>query len=296
MASESANDESLSVTVPPALAEWLDAEATARGVPPSEVVVQLLSSYQASTEPDPDYQDALEDALDVEDAVEGALQDELAATVAATVDEKLEDAVADSLSDRLPDIADAVEGRLDDRFEALDSEFQAKIEDVRERVIQLKRELETKADDDHSHPELAVDDLRADVSSLESAVEALETALEDIPTETAEELEVVDERLAETEERLERVAWVVSDLREDQGRSSSHEQAVDRIKRAAAQEGLTVANCENCGERVDLGLLTAPQCPHCDATVSDVRPEGGIFRTKARLLTASQLESGAGDG
>ena len=84
---------------------------------------------------------------------------------------------------------------------------------------------------------------------------------------------------------------------DDVGADDAHDKAVDRIKRAAAQEGVETASCESCGESVNLGLLTAPECPHCEATVSDVRPTGGIFRKKARLVAAAQLESGdEGDG
>ncbi|MFC6974060.1 hypothetical protein ACFQL1_04230 [Halomicroarcula sp. GCM10025709] len=97
------------------------------------------------------------------------------------------------------------------------------------------------------------------------------------------------------EDKLERVAWVVTDLREEQGGQNTHRRAVDRIKRAAAQEGITAASCESCGEQVDIALLTEPQCPHCETTVTDVRPDGGFLRKKARLVTASQLEAGDTD-
>ena len=54
-------------------------------------------------------------------------------------------------------------------------------------------------------------------------------------------------------------------------------------------------SCQNCGEKVEIGLLTDPQCPHCGSTVSDVQPEGGIIRKKASLVTAAQLEAGPTD-
>jgi predicted Zn-ribbon and HTH transcriptional regulator len=104
--------------------------------------------------------------------------------------------------------------------------------------------------------------------------------------------EEFETRLSDTEDKLKRVAWVVNDLRDDSGGRDAHQKAVDRVKRAAAQEGITTASCQSCGESVEIALLTDPQCPHCSSTVSDVRPDGGIIRKKATLVTAAQLEAG----
>jgi len=99
-----------------------------------------------------------------------------------------------------------------------------------------------------------------------------------------------EQRLAELQDRLKTVAWVVSDLREAQ-ESSGGLQAVERIKRAAAKNNIERANCENCGDGVTLSLLTDPECPHCSATVTNVEASSGWFG-KPKLLTAAQLESG----
>jgi len=83
---------------------------------------------------------------------------------------------------------------------------------------------------------------------------------------------------------------VVSDLREAH-ESQGGMEAVDRIKRAAAKNDIDRANCENCNSGVAVALLTEPECPHCEATVTNVEAASGFFG-KPRLLTASQLESG----
>jgi len=299
MASESTDEGAVSVELSPGLDEWLDERARELGQPREELVRQLLAAYRTTAEMDDG--DSLTSAFDVESAV----QDELDAAVAAAVDDVLSEQVDSTVRDRLPDITDAVEsrvdGRLDDRLEDVETEFQGKLADVRERVVQLKRELDGKAPADHDAFE-TVAELDESVSSLNRELVEVRDEFEgDIAdqTERVNELETrfdeIERRLDDTEDKLKRVAWVVSDLRDDQGSRDAHQKAVDRIKRAAAQEGITSASCQNCGEKVEIALLTDPQCPHCDSTVSDVQPEGGIIRKKASLVTAAQLEAGPSD-
>ncbi|MBV0900746.1 hypothetical protein [Haloarcula salina] len=288
MSSESTDDGGVRVELAADMDEWLTERAEALGVPREAVVEQLLASYKATAD------------FDDETAAVGVSRDELDAVVAATVDEKLngelDSAADDALQSRLPDIVDGVEERLDDRIDDLQADFQGKIEDVRERVVQVKRETDGKAPADHNHEEFdRLDALGQEVDGLDRELAELRSDLT-VGLETQEAaVEDVDERLSDLQDKLTRVAWVVSDLREDQGGRDAAQRAVDRLKRAAAQEGISAARCEGCDEQVQIGLLTEPNCPHCNATVSDVRPEGGIFRTKARLVTAAQLESGATD-
>ncbi|MBX0295050.1 hypothetical protein [Haloarcula nitratireducens] len=301
MASESTEEGAVTVELSPGLDEWLDERAATLGVPREEVVRQLLASYQAAA----DFEDgSLSGLVDVEAAVEDAMQDQLDAAVSAAVadalDGQVETTAEPAVGDRLPQIADAVEGRLDDRIAAVEADFRAKIEDVRERVVQVKRETDEKAPADHDHAEFdALAELESEVTELRrELIDRAERVEESVADQSGriDDLEAgsgdVEDRLDDVGDKLKRVAWVVSDLREDQGGRDSHQRAVDRIKRAAAQEGASTAACENCGESVEIALLTDPQCPHCGTTVSDVRPEGGIFRTKARLVTAAQLEAG----
>lgn len=280
MASESREEGAITVELPPDLGDWLDEQAAKLAEPREAVVRQLLASYRATTELDET--ESLATLFDIESEVKAELADQLDAAAAAAVDE----AVAD---------------RLDDRFETVETEFQEKVQDVRERVIQLKKELDTKAPEDHEAFS-AVEEMEDELTALnrelvevrdelEAGIDEQSAAVEDIEAQ----FETFEERLDDTEDKLKRVAWVVNDLREDQGGRDSHQEAVDSIKRAAAQEGISTASCQNCSESVDISLLTEPQCPHCGTTATDVRPEGGIIRKKARLVTAKQLEAGPGD-
>ncbi|MCU4801360.1 hypothetical protein OB920_13345 [Halobacteria archaeon HArc-gm2] len=293
MASESREDPVVGVDVPDELDEWLDEQAATLGLDREQLVAQILASYHAAATLDGDL-DATElldldadDFVDVESAVAEAVEQQ--------VDSRLDDVVESHVEAALDD-------RLDDRLDDLDAEFQAKIDDVRERVVQVKQETDAKAPKAHTHDELAaVDALDARVNELATDLARLREDVDDRLDDVEDGIEAqadaageLTDRVDDAAEKLNRVAWVVSDLKEETAGRDAHEKAVDRIRRAAAQEGVSTATCERCGEAVHVALLNEPECPHCQATVSDVRPAGGILRKKARLVPAAQLEAGEG--
>jgi uncharacterized phage infection (PIP) family protein YhgE len=289
MASESSDDAGLGLSLSGGVDEWLDAKAAELGVDRETVVVQLLSAYRAADE----------------------LEDE---PVASTVVDGLDDDVRDVIADRLPDIADAVAERLDagedpgaveDRLSAevdrVENDFQRKLQDVRERVIQVKKETDRKAPADHTHPELSelaavsseLDELRGRIDDLAAAAESGRDERADLAEQVAE-LEEMSEQLDDVQEKLQTVAWVVSDLRETVETHTGSSRAVDRLKQSAAEADVDRAVCDNCDQGVDIALLSEPTCPHCDATFGDVELPGGLFG-KPRLSTAKQLEAGDED-
>jgi hypothetical protein len=315
MASESSTERTVSVSLPAELDEWLDEQAGALDVDREQLLRQLLASYRTASELDGDSPSLRIDDVAVEGTVEDhldeVLDDRLATEIAETVDDRLEAevqdlvtaAVADALEERVQEQVEAtlteqvneattsVQRQLTNRIDTIESEFDEKIEDVRERVIQVKKEADTKAPKDHHHEEFrAVEELSETVGELESEFEGLREEFDATVPDNEQQLADVDDRLAEMQERLQTVAWVVSDLREAH-ESGGGLEAVERIKRAAAKADIERANCQNCGEGVTLALLTDPECPHCNATVTNVEPAGGWFG-KPKLVTASQLESG----
>jgi hypothetical protein len=325
MSRDPREEGTVAIELPADLEEWLGDRAASLGTGREDVIVQLLASYRAARSLDGDldsddlFAGDLESTLDVEAAVADVLEERgeelLADPVAAALERELADRLADeveaAIEEHLPTVTDAVEGRiedrstgeLEDRIDALETEVNENIVDVRERVIQVKREADTKAPADHDHEELErIEAIDRRLQGLAETLERLEAVVEDLDADLAahrdeeadrtDRQDDIDERLADAEEKLTRVAWVVSDLTEQAGGRSAHEQAVARIKRAAAQEGVGTPDCERCGDAVDVSLLTDPECPHCGATVSDVRPTGGIFRTKATLTAAAELEAG----
>lgn len=330
MVSESCEEQSVSVDLAAELDEWLEQRAEQTNASRDEIIRQLLTTYHATESLDEaafaeieetvettvvteatratqaavsEYlDDELDDRLDHE--IDARVTEIVTAQVETALAEQLSDAVEAAIADKLPSIADAVESRLDDQLSAatasveaevdrVDEKIDRQIDDVRERVIQLKQETDQKAPADHTHD--AFDRLDEELEEIGADLLAVRDDLDEIDERVAETDETVTDvvdRVADAEDKLKRVAWVVSDLREETRGRDSHQQAVERIKRAAAQEGITSASCENCSESVEIALLTDPECPHCNAVVADVRPVGGLFRTKARLVTAAELEAG----
>lgn len=104
------------------------------------------------------------------------------------------------------------------RFEELDAEFTELLEDVRERVIQVKRETDRKAPADHDHEDLAerlatlsdrLDDVEADLSAVEGDAEQVATLSERVDevaadlTEQAAAVDEVESELAAVDDRVD---------------------------------------------------------------------------------------------
>lgn len=299
----------MSITLPAALDNWLDEQAAATDIEREQLLLELLTAYRKATELDGESRAELLriDEDELADAVETQLEDELSATLdeklSTQLDEKLsaqlderidarvEAALDGPVTEQVTEAKNSVQRRLSNRIDSVESEFDEKITDVRERVIQVKKETDAKAPKDHSHPELThLSQLEAEIDELQSSLDSLRSDFEETVPDADERIDEASGRIEQMEQRLKTVAWVVSDLREAH-ESSRGLETVERIKRAAAQADIERANCENCGDSVAISLLTDPKCPHCDVTVSNVEPAGGWF-SKPKLLTAKQLESG----
>jgi chromosome segregation ATPase len=216
----------------------------------------------------------LDDRLDALAADIDAERDRLAA-----VEERAGDGAVDP--ERVAD--------LDRAIDALETDLDEKIADVRERVIQVKREADANASADHGHPDLAgrVERAAATASDADERAVAVERRVE----KGFENFEEVVSYLTETTERLESrastLARVAVDLRERTAALETERAArrvADEIRATAARDGDRTAACEACSRDVRLGLLGRPECPHCGATVTDLEPSRGLFGS-ATLVT-----------
>jgi len=301
MASEPSSERTVSISLPSELDEWLDEQTE---LDREQLVVQLLTSYRTATELGDDaglefllgeeaITETVEDELEAQ--LPGAIDDQIAGPSAEDLDEQIrtevQSAVEEALRGQISEATNTVQRRLTNRIDSVEAEFEEKITDVRERVVQIKKETDKKAPADHSHEKLSeIDELATRLAEMEAELGDLRTEFDEHVPEHEDELDDVDNRLQQLQERMQTVAWVVSDLR-DAYESRGGLEAVERIKRAAAKADIERADCENCGDSVAISLLTDPTCPHCDATVSNVEPSSGWFGSPT-LLTASQLESG----
>ena len=259
MATESADEPELSVSLPPPLEEWVDEHAASLDVDREELLVQVVSAYRAAAD------------LDADAAGGGSAPDleTLREEVRAEVETQLADHDVDARA-------------VDDRVDTLESEIEEDLKSVRNRVLQLRDALRSRADADHTHEEFdrladRLDDVAADATELSDDVSTQEADLDDVGA------------------KLDTLARVVLELRDRMvDRGDDRTRQLDRLRRTANRQGVTDASCDSCGESVSVSLLTDPACPHCDAELRDVTTAGLIF-TRATLVGPETPSDGDGD-
>lgn len=300
MASEP-TDEPVSVSLPPELADWVDQQAADQGIDRETVLVQLLTANRAAEEMQQNGEMEAAGLAAESDDVEAVVRDVLAERmddIASAVADQLdvERQVADAMDEQFTEVsgaaAEQATDRLEDQIADFEDEFMEKVQDVRDRVIQVKKETDRKAPAEHNHTDLEdrINSLAADVEDLRAEVSDLRMGLEGQLDSHEERLEEVDENVWDVQEKLRTVAHVVNDLRESEALNNKRATSVDQIKRSAAEHDLDRARCEACGEGVEIGLMTDPECPHCEATVTDVKPGEG-FLGKPMLVKAQGIEA-----
>lgn len=195
-----------------------------------------------------------------------------------------------------------VEARVSDLEDAVD----AKVDDVRDRVVQVKRETDAKAEADHDHPDLREATSEARAAAAEAADRAAAAAdaaaaVDDRATAGFENFEEVVSCLRDgtdaTADRLDAAARTLVDLR---GRVAALEREAHRretavaIRAEANRRGAAAARCGACGAAVSLSLLDRAVCPDCGAAFDGLGPERSFLR-KAEL-TVGDGEPPRGDG
>ncbi len=178
-----------------------------------------------------------------------------------------------------------VEEILERQYEELHEEFQHKIEDLRKRVIQVKREIDTKAPQDHHHAEL--EELETTVDSHESQLDRLDDRLEQQTDALNAAIDTKTEQLDEVSSRLELLGQAVIDLQETVGslrQTRNHHNRLRTLLDTANTQNIEEAECSACEEKVLLGLLRDPTCPNCDALFRELDQNTGIFSTHQLLI------------
>jgi archaellum component FlaC len=258
--------------LPDELESWVRERAEATDMRPEEVLARSVTAYRF---------------------LEGE-SDELAGTdIDGAVTLGADEADLEATAERLAD--------LDDRVGALEADLEEKIDDVRERVIQVKREADGKATADHGH-----DDLREDLETARRTAADAEEAAEEAQSQVQridrgfdnfeDILEYLTETTDELEGRLTRLARLTIDLRETVGELEGQDAArsvTADIKEKANREGVSQAKCGNCDAKVAIGLLTSPQCPDCGRAFSDLQPASGFFGSSTLVVGDRPALTGA---
>lgn len=257
MATESAGERELLIPVSSPLSEWLDERAAAMGVDRETLLVRLLETYRSADEMDEEQLSILRSAVDNQE------------------------------TDRVdPDDIDEIEARI----EGIETDLSDHVEDLRSRILQLKDAVEKSASVDHDHGE--IDELSEQFEALSSDVEGVETQVEDISDEfedLASELESLEEQFGTVETKLDRLARVVVTLKRSADGPGKKTGDLEQLRRTANRNGTTSADCNRCGEEIQIGLLTEAACPHCEADFSDIDYPSSIFgRFKTPKLVGSE--------
>ncbi|NGM67628.1 hypothetical protein G6M89_01160 [Natronolimnobius sp. AArcel1] len=173
------------------------------------------------------------------------------------------------------DDLEALEDQFETDLESQHEEFLELLEDVRSRVIQVKRETDAKASAEHDHDtyESDLESLQSDLSALEEHVGAGFENFEDV-------LDYLFDQTDDLEKRSTVLATAVVDLRDRWNTFADRERrraAAERLQLAANQLGIRTAACADCDASIDIALLTAPECPHCESTFADVAERTSFF-------------------
>lgn len=223
------------------------------------------------------------------DAVESKLDERLDSRIEAAVDEALDSTVETRIEEALSAETDA----LDDRIDELEAEHTDAIEDVRDRVIQVKKEADAKTPTEaHEETRRDVEDLQAELSTLDDRLASISEELSALQSETTDRLDDHAETLADlesgvedTEERLNTLAWNVNKIRDHVETAKD----LSPILQKAAQLDIDRAKCDQCEAAVEIGLLTEPACPHCGAQLTGVVDSRSFFG-KPRLLVGDDQQ------
>lgn len=198
-------------------------------------------------------------------------------------------------SEEVADLSERV-GDLETSVSDLDDALDAKIQDVRERVVQVKRETDGKAPRDHDHPEFAEGlqrigenldalgrdfvDLTADQDRIEENVDDVDDRVDRGFSNFEEVLEYLIDVTDDLNRKMDTLATSVVAIGERVARleaSETRRDGVDRLRRSAQIHGVAEAKCGDCGASVDLRLLTEPDCPHCEASFAGLEPSRSFF-------------------
>ena len=149
--------------------------------------------------------------------------------------------------------------------------IQDRIEDVREKIITLARRQEEKSEKDHNHPEL-LDDL----SEVEERIEEIESDFQDQSQEIQslkDDIKTVSDRESDLREKATDLAHSHLELKEafEDLRDYLEEENDDRLSRIlteAQKNQVSVADCQNCGSKIDISILRESECPFCESQLS----------------------------
>ena len=203
-------------------------------------------------------------------------------------------ALAETEGISVPDAEEVAAIRHD--LAELDEAVDQQVSDLRDRFVKLYRDIEAKAPADHTHEETT-----ARLESIETDLDEISRRLDDIDDRQTRAESLADDidRLEshvdelgvdEIDDKLSRVAGAVVRVRrrlEAAERDRADRERLEALTDTANRHGVRKAKCADCSKTVDLGLLTAPACPHCGSRFAELDPNPGFLGT-SRLIVGDQ--------
>lgn len=169
-------------------------------------------------------------------------------------------------------------------IEELEAKIEADIQDVRERVIQVKRETDAKAAESHEHESLetALEDLQSELEATQKRLERTESKLEGGFENFEEILEAILDRTSDLESDVDTIGRALGSMRQTLDTVAEREQQrarADHLKETAAVRGVRTAKCEGCKSKIDVALLSEARCPNCGESFHTLDANPGFFGT-----------------
>ena len=303
-----------------ALEEWVSETARQKGVSKQELLDEILSSYwvleelsgvvtdsevaneprQAESQPtaDPDNRGATgggpaDDSrsstaefseLKAElQGLRGAIEELSGEQTDADTDETGGEELS-ALEGQLDDLSTAVVDRQHETDDTLD-QLTDRLDTVDERLSTVERRLSEGPS--LSALEAAIEQTEADHAELERRLES-----------EFDSIEQVLQHLLDTTDNIEYRLGAVSDARQE-ALAPMREQFVKQeeladLKQEAIRHGVEAADCDNCGQTIDLGLLEAPECPSCERRFTGITKGGWLPFSNDKLQTTDRPIEPAG--
>ncbi|MFC7202668.1 hypothetical protein ACFQJC_04020 [Haloferax namakaokahaiae] len=237
--------------------DWLEQKAAETGSSREQVLEQLLGSYWTLKE----ITQLVDERGKPQLHTEG---DEATATDARRDGTSIENAVTETEFAELLDDLEAVEADVE--------AVEADVEEIRERSNDI-------------------DDV---TSSLEAGQARLRSRLDD----EFEHLQTILTYLVQTgDDRDARITETQTQFRAEIRELRAEREQLRRLRREAQRLGTHGADCEQCGEHIDLALLTGPDCPHCNRPLTGVKEETNwLVLSRYTVTTGSSTQSSGSSG
>ncbi|MDZ7850358.1 MAG: hypothetical protein U5K70_05950 [Halodesulfurarchaeum sp.] len=169
-------------------------------------------------------------------------------------------------------------------LEELEAKIEADIQDVRERVIQVKRETDEKSPASHEHESLetALEELESELEATRERLDRTESQLEGGFENFEEILETLLDRTSDLESDVDTIGRALKSMRQTLDTVAEREQQrarADHLKETAAGRGVRTAKCEGCKSKIDVALLSEARCPTCGESFHTLDANPGFFGT-----------------